>query len=95
MTQCSLGNLTDQVSFTQNIGEKVYFQRYQEKSISMVKIVIVFFIGYPGEMAYRGFLNLGWKDYPINELVKFMNYDQSLESFISRKSYALVAKSFL
>lgn len=37
-----------------------------------------FLFGFSSEMAYKGFLKLGWKDFPITEFVKVLNYDHIL-----------------
>jgi GNAT superfamily N-acetyltransferase len=54
-----------------------------------------FLFGYPSEMAYRGFLDLGWKDYPVNELVKFIDYERPLGSLLSSNLYAWAARALL
>src|SRR4030067_2153724 len=54
-----------------------------------------FLYGYPSEMAYEGFLKLGWKDYPVYELVKFVNYERSLKPFLSSSLSIWAAKVFL
>jgi GNAT superfamily N-acetyltransferase len=40
-----------------------------------------FIYGFPSEMAFKGFLRLGWKDFRIVEFVKFLNYDRPLRNF--------------
>lgn len=40
-----------------------------------------FIYGFPSEMAFKGFLKLGWKDFRIVEFVKFLNYDRPLRNF--------------
>jgi len=42
-----------------------------------------FIYGFPSEMASKGFLRLGWKDFRIVEFVKFLNYDRPLRNFSS------------
>ena len=40
-----------------------------------------FIYGFPSEMAFEGFLRLGWKNFRIVEFVKFLNYDRPLRNF--------------
>lgn len=54
-----------------------------------------FLFGYPSEMAYRGFLQLGWKGYPVNELVKFINYKRPIKSLLSNNLYSWIARALL
>jgi GNAT superfamily N-acetyltransferase len=42
-----------------------------------------FLFGYPSDMAYQGFLKLGWTEYPVNELLKFNNYGRPIKSMFS------------
>ena len=41
-----------------------------------------FLFGYPAEMSFKGFISLGWQQFKINELIKFMNYDRPLNTFL-------------
>ena len=54
-----------------------------------------FLYGYPTEMAYKGFLGLGWKENPVNDLMMFVNYRRPLESLLSNRLEILSAASFL
>jgi len=40
-----------------------------------------FIYGFTSEMAFKGFLRLGWKDFRIIEFAKFLNYDRPLRNF--------------
>jgi hypothetical protein len=46
-------------------------------------------------MAYQGFLKLGWTEYPVNELLKFNNYDRPIKSMLSNSLSAWTGKVFL
>ena len=54
-----------------------------------------FIYGFPSEMAFKGFLRLGWKDFRIVEFVKFLNYDRPLRNFSSNAFVIWSGKVFL
>jgi GNAT superfamily N-acetyltransferase len=54
-----------------------------------------FLFAYPSEMGHKGLMSLGWKDYAVNELTKFIRYERPLKSYFSNKLYASAAKTFL
>lgn len=51
--------------------------------------------GFPSEMAFKGFLRLGWKDFRIVEFIKFLNYDRPLRSFSESPSIVWTGKALL
>lgn len=44
-----------------------------------------FIYGFPSEMAYKGFIKLGWKDYKIENFHKILNYDNVLSRKFGNK----------
>lgn len=50
---------------------------------------------FPSEMAYAGLLGLGWKEYPVTEFAKFVNYDRVLSTLLSSNRYTWAAKAVL
>jgi len=54
-----------------------------------------FLFGFPSDMAYQGFLKLGWTEHSVNEFLKFNNYDRPLNSMLSNNLYARAGKLFL
>lgn len=54
-----------------------------------------FLFGFPSDMAYKGFLKLGWTEQPVDELLKFHNYSHSLKSFIPNRFYVWGGVIFL
>jgi hypothetical protein len=54
-----------------------------------------FIYGFPSEVAFKGFLRLGWKDFRIVEFVKFLNYDRPLRSFSNNSFMTCVGKVVL
>jgi len=54
-----------------------------------------FIYGFPSEMAFKGFLRLGWKDYRIVQFVKFLNYDRPLRRFSSNDFIIWSGKAYL
>jgi hypothetical protein len=71
------------------------FSELARKTYAEVLNRYPFLFGFPSEMAYKGFVDLGWKDYPINELVKFVNYDNPLRLFLSNRLKISGAKFIL
>jgi hypothetical protein len=71
------------------------FSELAKKTYTDVSNRFQFLFGFPSEMAFKGFVGLGWKDYRINELVKFVNYDRSLRSFLSNRLKISGAKAIL
>jgi len=54
-----------------------------------------FLYGFPTEMAYKGFLKLGWKDMRINTYIKILNYEHFLSNFLSNYITVQSAKTLL
>jgi GNAT superfamily N-acetyltransferase len=54
-----------------------------------------FIYGFPSEMAFKGFLRLGWNDFRVVEFVKFLNYDRPLENFSKNTSIVWTGKALL
>jgi GNAT superfamily N-acetyltransferase len=60
------------------------FSMLARKVYSEVRDRYHFLYGFANEMAYKGFLRLGWEDIQINSLFKFLNYDRSLRISFNR-----------
>jgi GNAT superfamily N-acetyltransferase len=71
------------------------FETLARKVYDDVRDRYSFLFGYPSDMAYQGFLKLGWTEYPVNELLKFNNYDRPIKSMLSNSLSAWTGKVFL
>jgi len=68
------------------------FSALAEKVYSEVKNRYYFIFGFPSGMAYLGFLKLGWKDFEIDEYIKFINYEDSLNRITNNNLLSLFSK---
>ena len=71
------------------------FSTLARKVYSEVQNRYCFLSGFPSEMAYKGFLRLGWKDFRIVEFVKFLNYDRPLRNFFNNNFIVWSGKATL
>ena len=71
------------------------FSKLSRKVYSEARNRYQFLYGFANEMAYRGFLRLGWKDIQINSLFKFLNYDRPLRKFSNRDFIVWLGKMSL
>ena len=74
---------------------KRLFPTLAEKVYSECQDRYRFIYGFPSEMAFKGFLRLGWKDFRIVEFFKFLNYDRSLRNFSSNTFVIWFVKLYL
>ncbi len=49
-----------------------------------------FIYGFPSEMAYKGFIKLGWKDFRIENFYKVLNYDNVLKMKFGNKIVRMI-----
>ena len=75
---------------------KGVFTALAKKVYSAAKNRYPFLIGFPSAMAYRGFLNMGWKDLsPVPEHTKILDYNSFSNRKFSNPIYSQSAKTLL
>lgn len=71
------------------------FEALAKETYAAIKESYVFLFGFPSDMAYQGFLKLGWTKHSLTELWKFNNFDRPLGSMFSNRLYCTFGKLYL